>query len=472
MAVKLSPCFNDQTFDANNVLAAGYKLFTYASGSTTKLTTYTDSTGATPQTNPIIINALGYPTNGQIWLTAGQSYKFVLAAPTDTDPPTSPIKTIDSVTGVNDSSVAVNQWVSSGLTPTYLSATSFSLAGDQTSEFHAGRRLQATTSGGTVYGMILTSAYAAVTTITLLMEAPGVLDAGLSAVSLSLLRNDRLATPSRSASAIAQTQGFRLSLSSGVPVTTSDVTGAATMYLTPYKGNQIGLYTGSEWALRTTAEISLALGTLSSAKPYDVFCYDNAGVPALEFLAWTNDTTRATALVYQDGVLCKSGALTRRYLGTFYTTAATTTEDSAANRYLWNYYNRVARTMKRRDPAASWNYQTAAWRQANASTSNQLNFVVGVAEDQIKSTLSVTASNASPTAAYMAIGYDTVSAPTETQSGGAVAGTGSNFVAVLNMVPSAGRHYLAWLEYALAIGTTTWTSAGTTGSVLTGEVFA
>lgn len=141
------------------------------------------------------------------------------------------------------------------------------------------------------------------------------------------------------------TQDFRLTLTSGTPVTISDVTGATTIYCTPYTGNRIALYVSSAWVLRTTSEFSLALGTLTSGKPYDVYCYDNSGTPTLEFLVWTNDTTRATALAYQDGVLVKSGDSTRRYIGTFYTTATTTTEDSTSKRYLVNYYHRVARNL-------------------------------------------------------------------------------------------------------------------------------
>lgn len=133
----------------------------------------------------------------------------------------------------------------------------------------------------------------------------------------------------------------RLTLTSGTPVTTSDVTGATSVYYTPYIGNQIGLYTGSAWVSYTFAELSLALGTLTSGLPYDVFLDYNDGTPQLAMTAWTNDTTRATALVRQDGILVKTGDTQQRYLGTFYTTSTTTTEDSAANRYLKNYYNRV-----------------------------------------------------------------------------------------------------------------------------------
>ena len=139
----------------------------------------------------------------------------------------------------------------------------------------------------------------------------------------------------------------RLTLTSGIPVTTTDVTGATTIYYTPYKGTKIGLFDGSStWNILTFAETSLPLGTLTSGLTYDLFAYNNSGTLALEFSAWTNATTRATALVYQNGILVKSGATTRRYLGTFYTTSTTKTEDSTARSdFLWNYYNRVQRSV-------------------------------------------------------------------------------------------------------------------------------
>lgn len=201
MSVKLSPVFNGQEVDANGDVAVGYKLFTYVSGSSTKQATYADSAGSTPHSNPIILDSLGYPTSGPIWLTAGQSYKFVLAPANDTDPPSSPVKTFDGVTGVNDASISVSQWQASGVAPTYISASSFALAGDQTSEFHVGRRLQLTTSGGTVYGTIATSSYngTSLTTIAATMDGAQVLDSGLSAVSYGILRADHPALPTTSA---------------------------------------------------------------------------------------------------------------------------------------------------------------------------------------------------------------------------------------------------------------------------------
>ena len=267
---------------------------------------------------------------------------------------------------------------------------------------------------------------------------------------------------SASATVDQSVNDFRLTLTTGVPVTTADVTGATTVYCTPYKGNHIALYNGSSWVVRASAEFSLALGTITSGKPYDVFCYDNAGTPTLEFLVWTNDTTRATALAYQDGVLVKSGAATRRYLGTFYTTATTTTEDSAANRYLWNYYNRVWAVMQSPlETTNSWTYNTASFRQANNSTANQANFVLGVSEDVIDAQVVGAAQNSSVGVSMIqAIGLDSVSAMAAGCIGGLATSNVANqpiqLLCIYSGHPSSGRHYLAWIEYSAATGTTTF----------------
>lgn len=275
------------------------------------------------------------------------------------------------------------------------------------------------------------------------------------------ITHDKLATAFRKQ--LAQSQDFRLTLTSGAPVTTSDVTAAGTIYACPYNGNAIALYDGTNWNIRTSAEFSLALSGLTSGKPYDVFCYDNSGTPTLEFLVWTNDTTRATALTYQDGVLVKSGAATRRYLGTFYTTGTTTTEDSAAKRFLYNYYYRVERPLiAALETTNTWTYTTNTWRQANANAANQLDFVLGVAEDAVFAHASTSARNGTAQQeAYVGIGLDSTSANSATLMPNAnIFFSGTHHVA-LNAeyigTPSAGRHYLAWLEIDVtATGTTTW----------------
>jgi hypothetical protein len=255
----------------------------------------------------------------------------------------------------------------------------------------------------------------------------------------------------------------RLTLTTAVPVTTADVTGATNVFFTPYGGNRVALFGGTYWKLYTFTERTLALGTITNDLPYDVFLFDNAGTLTLELLAWTNKTTRATALVLQDGVLSKSGALTRRYLGTFHTTATTTTEDSEAKRLLWNYYNRVPRSMRRQEATGNWTYSIKTWRQANAAVANQFAFVIGVAETPVQAWLTVEVTN-SGTAATVAVslGLDSTSAPTTgaLHSGTSITSAGviQSVNALYTATPAVGYHFLAWLEISAASGTTTFRS--------------
>jgi hypothetical protein len=189
---KLLPVVNNAQF-INGEPAVGAKLFFYAAGSSTKQTTYADEAGLIPQTNPIILDSRGEPSQ-PVWGTEGLSYKIVFTASTDSDPPASPIWDIDDVTGINDASVAVDQWVDSGVTPTYVSATSFTLPGDQTSAFTVGRRIKTLVTAGTAYGRISASVFGALTAVTVVMDSTP-LDSGLSSVQLGLLTPDNTSIP-------------------------------------------------------------------------------------------------------------------------------------------------------------------------------------------------------------------------------------------------------------------------------------
>lgn len=183
MANYLSPIGNGVSFiDANGNPLSGALLFTYTAGSSSKKTTYTTEAGVA-NTNPIVLDSSGRPPY-PIWLIGGTSYKFVLAPSTDSDPPVSAIRTWDDIDGINDTSVSIDEWVS-GPTPTYVSGTQFTLAGDQTSTFQVGRRVKCTVTAGTVYGRISVSSYVVLTTITVVLDS-GALDSGLNAVSYGL----------------------------------------------------------------------------------------------------------------------------------------------------------------------------------------------------------------------------------------------------------------------------------------------
>lgn len=74
----------------------GGLLFTYVAGTSTKIATYTDSTGGTPNTNPVVLDFRG---ECNVWLDPTLSYKFILSPSGDTDPPTHPIWTVDNISG-------------------------------------------------------------------------------------------------------------------------------------------------------------------------------------------------------------------------------------------------------------------------------------------------------------------------------------------------------------------------------------
>lgn len=170
----------------------------------------------------------------------------------------------------------------------------------------------------------------------------------------------------------------RLTLSSGVAVPTSNVTAATIVYFTPFNGNLIALYTGTEWVLRSFLERSLSLSGLAANTNYDVFALDSGGTVVLEALAWANATTRNTALVLQDGVWVRSGLPTRRYLGTVRTTGTVgQSEDSESRRYVWNLTNQQPRILRRWE-TANWTYNSTTWRALNNSTANRVEWVSGL----------------------------------------------------------------------------------------------
>ena len=96
VAVSLMPSPCPQFIDSNGKPLAFGKVYTYQAGTTTPQATYTDSTGTTQNTNPIVLNAGGFPEapSGSpcgIWL-AQQTYKISLETAFNV-----PVWTVDNV---------------------------------------------------------------------------------------------------------------------------------------------------------------------------------------------------------------------------------------------------------------------------------------------------------------------------------------------------------------------------------------
>ncbi len=264
----------------------------------------------------------------------------------------------------------------------------------------------------------------------------------------------------------------RLTTETAVPVSTSNRTAQSTIYFTPYNGNQIGLYTGAAWVLLTYSEKSLALSGLTSGKNYDVFMDYNSGTPQLVLsAAWASDTARTDAIALQDGVYVKSGTTTYRLLGTIRTTGTTTTEDSTTNRFVWNLYNRVSRALlNATETTDSWVYSTATYRQANANSANQLQFVVGVLDMTFSArAVSCFSNTVSGTVMASGIGVNSTSVNSATSYG-----SGSNSVTVIAAAsvyegyPRLGYNFIPWLEYASSATGTFYGDAGVPAALQSG----
>lgn len=237
----------------------------------------------------------------------------------------------------------------------------------------------------------------------------------------------------------------RLSLTTSVPITTTDVTAATTVY----------------W---TDGDVNLSVAVPSTTNtPFDVF-YSLSG-NTLSTTNWTNTTTRATGLAYnENGMYVKSGDKDKLYLGTGCTTGVSgQCEDSAAKRLLWNMYNRLERSLNVYEATNSWNYTTATWRSANGSDANRVAFVQGLDENRIVAEVAGSSSNSS-TGTYGLVGLALDATNTNDCATDGV--TYLSTVGAADQVqPTYGRyskhvgigyHYLQWTESSNGTGTQTF----------------
>lgn len=84
----LAPFMKQQFFDDNGDPLSGGLIYVYNAGTTTPKDTFTDASGDTNQTNPIVLDAAG---RTEIWITSGY-YKFVVCDSEDVE-----LYTIDNV---------------------------------------------------------------------------------------------------------------------------------------------------------------------------------------------------------------------------------------------------------------------------------------------------------------------------------------------------------------------------------------
>lgn len=219
------------------------------------------------------------------------------------------------------------------------------------------------------------------------------------------------ATAGSGSDAAPMTPQGRLTLTTGVPVMASEAAAQTTIYYTPYVGSIVPLYDGSNWTNTQFSELSIAMAASANwatDKNFDLFVCNDAGTLRLVTgAAWTNDTTRAEALVRTNGIWLNNASFTGRYgasstvsldasratyVGTMRCSANGTTTwelgGSAANGdeiklFLWNCYNRSRVAAQCNDTTDTWTWATASWRNANGSATNRATWILGLTEDVV-----------------------------------------------------------------------------------------
>lgn len=181
MAQFLAPLINDQQEDANGNPLSGGTISVYLAGTSTPANTTSDKAGLIPNAWPIVLNTLGLNAQGAVWLTGGSAYKFVIK-----DASNVTLRTIDNISGINDTTVTTDQWVVFQGTPTFVSATSFAVPGDQTQTFAPYTRIKTVNTGGIVHATVVRSVFSTLTTVTVIPDS-GSLDSGLSLISTGLV---------------------------------------------------------------------------------------------------------------------------------------------------------------------------------------------------------------------------------------------------------------------------------------------
>jgi len=290
-------------------------------------------------------------------------------------------------------------------------------------------------------------------------------------------------TMSQLYAAIVEPQG-RLTLVSGSPVMSTSQASASTVYYSPYKGNLVPIFDGTRFVLKefnelsqTTSDTTKSPAAVAANKNYDIFVWDDSGtLRATRGPAWTNDTTRASALVRQNGVLLNQASITNgpaasrgTYVGTVRSNGSSQIEfllggtgvgGSPISIGVWNMYNRRWVAASCHDSTDSWDYTTFTWRSANGSDSMRASFVQGLAEDGVDAEYIVAVvSNIGSGHRSMANGIGLDSTSTPSGSRGFVSTQSPRnitCVAKAASIVALGFHFLQALEISEAANTTTW----------------
>jgi hypothetical protein len=254
---------------------------------------------------------------------------------------------------------------------------------------------------------------------------------------------------------IGSMSGGRLALSAASPIATGDIS-SGFVYLVAYSGNYVVLLDTAinAWRPIGIGTASVSLSGIAAGTNVDIFASANTnGTVMLTAIAWTNSTTRATALTRVNGVWCMAGTAnpgSHLYLGTVRTTSLGTCAQVASNSVLWNQFNRVNRGIVATEAADSWTYATGTWRAYNGggTPTARVNAITGDAGSVgiVRGSGYATATGGVHGA--IGIGVNSTTAPTGAPSGAQPGSSVVQLHAPVNVLMPIGWNAIHLLEVA------------------------
>jgi hypothetical protein len=409
---------------------AGGLLYYYSAGTTSPQTTYSELTGTIANTNPVQLDINGRLLT-PIYFGSANNYKELL---TDQNGVTISPWPFDNIPCAQAATNPITGFERLYMTWTTIT-TSNSPYSAQTANAGGAYEIDGS-AGSVIINLPAISAMQAGTgytfkridnspanSVTIVPSGSDQIDGVNGAFALSPKAAITLGSDNASwilswnATVAAVRPGGRLTLTSGTPVLSSDVTGASTVFYTAFESNLVPLWTGSEYSyLAFNSDLSLSLTStiLGSSSIVDVYAVNNSGALALGASpAWSNTTAGScsrgtgagtTQLARQNGIWTNAVSITLKngsttyssipagqatYLGSIFgdstagQTSCTVSYGQSRKWGVWNAYNRKPILMLGGDSTSSWSYGTGTWRSSNNNSANTIQAFAGLAEETI-----------------------------------------------------------------------------------------
>lgn len=283
-----------------------------------------------------------------------------------------------------------------------------------------------------------------------------------------------------SAAGTISNPGGRLTLASATPVMTSTQSAKTTIFYTPYKGQWVPLYNGTQFVMtdiggelsQATTDNTKSPAAVAASSVYDIFVWNDGGTfRATRGAVWTNDTTRAAGLTLQNGIYLNTSSVTNgpaalrgTYVGTVRSNASSQIDwifgalaagATAGFLGVWNAYNRVDVASSSGDTVDSWTCSSTSVRAANANNNLRTTYVVGLSEDSVVALYGVACSSGVANA-LTSVGIDSTTTISFGASAFIPANSSLSAAAFYYGLPGLGVHFIQALESVQSASTATF----------------